>query len=873
MAKKKKTKAPEITYVEHIVDAAMDDIMGERFGVYAKEVIQNRAIPDVRDGLKPVQRRIIFAMNEDGNTFNKPTKKCAHTVGSVMGKYHPHGDSSIYEALARMSQPWVMRLPLIDFQGNNGSIDGDSPAAYRYTEARLGEVSEELVRDLKKDTVDMMLTFDDTDLEPTVLPARYPNLYVNGAQGIAVGVATEIPPHNLGEIIDAVIHRLSYKRVSVDDLRAHVLGPDFPTGGIIYNTEGLDAIYETGRGRIEIEARTHIEEQKNLNLIVVTEIPYAVNKNNIIKELDAITRNKQIDGIIEARDESDREGLRIVIEVRKDVDVEIIRDFILNKTSLRSGYSANIVAIVDGRPKTLSLLDYVDAYVAHQRDVLTRRSNFDLVKFTDRLHIVDGLIQAISVVDEVVKIIRASKDKQDAKANLMARYKFSELQAEAIVTLQLYKLTNTDISVLEAEASELRKNIADLKEILADENKLDKIIIQDLKAIKAKYATPRLSEIGGEREVVTIDKRDLIAEEKVMIAVTKDGYIKRSSLKSYTMSGENALPGIKPGDLLISMGEALTTDFLIAFTNLGNYFYLPIYELQDIRWKDEGNHINYLVSLGREEKIIKTFLINDFRADLYFISLSKKGQIKRSTIKEYEVTRYKRTIRSMRLLKSDEIIDVAVSSGNSNVLVVANDGKATFFNENELTILSTTAGGVKALNNLKKATALAVITYLPNEKGKLVALTDKGHLRIFDINYLELTPRLGKMQSIFKLFKSDTHNLIYLAKLEHAQTPFSLNALTSSSNVLTLNVSDLRPTQLDKYAKKNIDELAEKDSFVGVYNEKIDLISKDLESYEPEIIETPVEEKVVKTSEKPLVDEETDKEAYEQISIFDVMGD
>ena len=578
--------------------------MGDRFGVYAKEVIQNRAIPDVRDGLKPVQRRIIYAMYEDGNTFNRPTKKCAHTVGAVMGKYHPHGDSSIYDALTRMSQDWVMRLPLIDFQGNNGSIDGDAPAAYRYTESRLAEISEQLVRDFNKNTVEMMLTFDDTALEPTVLPARYPNLYVNGAQGIAVGVATEIPPHNLGEIIDAVIYRLKRKNVSVSDLRKFVLAPDFPTGGIIYGDEGLDEIYETGRGRIEIEAKTSIETTRNLQLIVISEIPYAVNKAKIVRDIDEIIQSKKIDGIIDVRDESDREGLRIVVEVKKDADIEIIRDFLLNRTQLRVRYSANIVAIDGGRPKTLNLLDYVDAYIAHQVDVITRRSKFDLEKYEKRLHLVDGLIQAISVVDEVVKIIRGSKDKADAKLNLRNAYDFSEPQAEAIVNLQLYKLTNTDINVLKDEAKQLNEDIKQLNDVLTDEKLLKKIIIDDLSEIKKKFAAPRRSEIGGEREVVTIDKRDLIADEKVMVAVTRDGYIKRSSMNSYIRSGDNPLPACKTRRYLSCNGRSVTTDILIAFTSRGNYLYIPVFEIQDGRWKDEGNHINYLITMSGDEKLL-----------------------------------------------------------------------------------------------------------------------------------------------------------------------------------------------------------------------------------------------------------------------------
>ncbi|MFA6370694.1 MAG: DNA gyrase subunit A, partial [Bacilli bacterium] len=472
MAKVKKTK--KITKIKEqpvieqkILPAAMDDIMGDRYAIYAKEVIQNRAIPDVRDGLKPVQRRIIFAMADEGNTFNKPTKKCAHTVGSVMGKYHPHGDSSIYEALARMSQTWVMRYPLIDFQGNNGSIDGDSPAAYRYTESRLAELSAELVRDIDKETVDMQLTFDDTSFEPTVLPSRFPNLLLNGASGIAVGVATEIPPHNFLEVAEAIIYRIGHKRATVEELRQFVLGPDFPTGGTIYRSQGLDDIYLLGRGRVDVAAKTSFVVTKDEKQIIVHEIPYGVNKTQIIRDIDSLCRNKRIDGLLEVRDESDREGLRIVVDLKADADENILLEYLFNKTQLRTGYSANMVAIVDGRPRTLNLLAFADAYIVHQKEIITRRSQYDLKKNRARLHIVDGLIAAISQVDAVVKTIRASVDKNDAKNNLQKQFAFTPEQAEAIVMLQLYKLTNTDITTLENEKSRLEKDILELEAILA----------------------------------------------------------------------------------------------------------------------------------------------------------------------------------------------------------------------------------------------------------------------------------------------------------------------------------------------------------------------------------------------------------------------
>ena len=551
---RKKIDLVEENYVENISVQPMEDVMGDRYATYAKYVIQDRAIPDVRDGLKPVQRRIIFTMFKNNNVFNKPTRKCAHTVGAVMGTFHPHGDTSIYEALARMSQDWKIRYPLIDFQGNNGSIDGDSPAAYRYTESRLSEISNELIREIDKKTVDMQLNFDDTEFEPTILPARFPNLFANGTEGIAVGMATEIPPHNLKEIIDAVIYRIGHKTATVEDLMQFVLGPDFPGGGIIYESEGLKNIYLTGRGRIEIASKEEIVQNKDNQQIVITEIPYKTQKNQLVFEIDKIIHSKAVDGLLEVRDESDWKGIRIVIDCKKDAKVDLLLQYLNNKTGLVSSYSTNMVAIVDGRPKTLNLLTYVDAYINHQVDVVTRRSRFDLDKFQARLHIVEGLIQASLNINEVVEIIKKSKDKADSKVNLMNRYGFSNEQAEAIVTMPLYKLSHTDEVTLENEKIQLLKDIETLKGILEDESKLNRVLVRELKAIADKYGDDRRTAIQEKEEIAPIDKRELIAKDDVMVALTRDGYVKRSTLKSYRSSGDNPLPGLKDGDELIAQG-------------------------------------------------------------------------------------------------------------------------------------------------------------------------------------------------------------------------------------------------------------------------------------------------------------------------------
>ena len=530
MARKKIVEEEVIE--ENISVEPLEEVMGDRYATYAKYVIQDRAIPDVRDGLKPVQRRIIFSMFKSNNTFNRPTRKCAHTVGAVMGTFHPHGDTSIYDALARMSQDWKLRYPLIDFQGNNGSIDGDSPAAYRYTESRLAELSNELIRDIEKKTVDMQLNFDDTELEPVVLPARFPNLLVNGTEGIAVALATEIPPHNLREVIDAVIYRIGHKNVTSEDLLEYVKGPDFPGGGIIYDSEGLRNIYLYGRGKIEIAAKTEIVSNKDNKQIIITEIPYKVVKSQLVYEIDKIIHSKSVSGMSEIRDESDWKGIRIVIDCKKDAKVELLLKYLMKKTPLLTSYSANMVAIVNGRPKTLTLLDFVDAYIAHQVDVVTRCSQYDLKKYSDRLHIVEGLIKASLLINEVVDIIKKSKDKADSKVNIMNHFGFSNEQAEAIVTMPLYKLSHTDEVILEKEKAELTKDIEFLTEILSNEEKLNRVIIKDLKAIANKYGDNRRTQIEEKGETIQIDKRELIAKEDT---ITSESQIEANLAIAVTM--------------------------------------------------------------------------------------------------------------------------------------------------------------------------------------------------------------------------------------------------------------------------------------------------------------------------------------------------
>ena len=849
MEKKSKPVAKPI--VEKINVAPLEDIMGERYATYAKYVIQDRAIPDLRDGLKPVQRRIIYAMYHSGNVFRKPYRKSATSVGEVMGKYHPHGDASIYDALVHMSQPWKYRVPLIDFQGNNGSIDGDNAAAHRYTEVRLAEISDELIRDIDKNTVDTQLTFDDSQDEPIVLPARFPNLMVNGTQGIAVAMATNIPPHNLRDVIDAVIYRLSHKKTTIDDLIEIIKGPDFPTGGTIYRTDSLKQIYLSGHGRVEILSKTEITKLKGYYQIVIKEIPYGVIKSSLVKQMDEIRFKKIIDGIIEVRDESDHHGMRVAIDIRDDANPEKILQYFHSKTDLKSSFSANMVAIDKGHPITFNLLQYIDSYIDHQVDVITRLSQFDLAKALARLEIVEGLIKAISMLDEVVKVIRKSQDKQDAMANLEKKFAFSKPQADAIVSLQLYRLTNTDVTTLKEEEKNLKATIKTLKEILDDREVLNKKIIKDLKAISLQYGQNRLTKIVTEpKETIQIDKRDLIAKEDLYIAVTRDGYIKRSPLKSYK-SSEGLWPGIKEADLLIGTGQATTLDYLLVFTQLGNYLFIPIHELQETKWKEEGKHINYLVNLGPEERLIKALIVSEFKPDAFVVMITRNGQLKKTPLSEFIVQRYSKPLTCMRLLGDDTVVDVDISNGQGQLLIATLEGNVTYFSEKEVNPVGVKAGGVKAIASLLGKDRLAkLLVYQPEERGKIVMFTRQGNFRIFDISYVDLTNRLGKVQYVFQSFKSEPHQLVYWRKLNKQEEFLKITVLLSNKELVNLETNDYAPTPIDKYAKKNLSMPKETD-VIGVYHDHIYRIDQSF-----------------KTVAQPKMDLETG-EKIEKVSLFD----
>ena len=738
---------------EKIITQSLDDIMGDRFGKYSKYIIQDRALPDVRDGLKPVQRRILYAMYKDGNTHLKPYRKSAKTVGNVIGNYHPHGDASVYEAMVRLSQEWKMRMPLIDMQGNNGSIDNDPAAAMRYTEARLSPIASELLKDIDKETVQMALNFDDTEYEPTVLPAKYPNLLVNGATGISSGYATDIPPHNLEEVIDATIYRILHPHCSLDDLMKFIKGPDFPTGAIVEGINGIRKAFETGKGKVVVRSQTKIVEEKNMNKIVVTEIPYEVNKAELVRKLDEIRFQKNIDGIIEVRDESDRNGLSIVIDLKKDVDVQNTLNYFYKNTDLQKNYNYNMVAIKNKRPVCMGIVEILDGYIDHQIDVVTKRSLFDLKKAQERKHIVDGLIKAISILDDVVHTIRHSHDKQDAKKNLQLQYHFTEKQAEAIVMLQLYRLTNTDIVSLEKEKQELETLIQTLNDILNSDQVLRKVIVDELKQIKKQYPSPRLTQIKHEVQEIVIDEEAMILPEDIYVSITRDGYVKRISQRSYKAS-ENIAFGKKDDDVLLDLHFANTLDKLLIFTDKGNYLFIPIHKLEEFKWKELGKHISYFIKVSPEEKMIGSILVKSFVLPLYVLLTTRLGQIKRVPLKEFEVARYTKPLKCMNLKKDDQLLQVALTDTNQAIVLTSFLGYVSLYSEDEISILGLKAAGIKAMN-LKDDYLVAMNTFDPLHSYSYVLISDQPGIKRMRISDIPSCNRATKGTSIFKSPKTN----------------------------------------------------------------------------------------------------------------------
>lgn len=786
--------------LKRIEDYALEEIMGERFGSYAKEIIQDRAIPDVRDGLKPVQRRILFAMYKAGWTYDKKYVKCAATVGDVLGKYHPHGDSSVYDAMVRMSQWWKQNAILIDMKGNNGSMDGDSAAAYRYTEARLAKISNELLADLDKNTVKWAPNFDDRLLEPTVLPAKFPNLLVNGTMGISAGYATNIPPHNLGEIIDATIKRIESPNCYLDTILDIVKGPDFPTGGIACGIDGIREAFKTGKGRVIVRSKYDIVKEKGKEKIVITEIPYDVNKAMLVNKIDGIRIDKKIDGMAEVRDESDREGLRIVIDLKTGANRDLVLNYLFKNTDLQISYNYNMVAIVNRVPKTLGILEILDAYIAHQKEVITERTKFDLAQYEKRMHIVEGLIKCLSILDQVIKTIRASKNKSDAINNLVKEYDFSSEQAKAIVELQLYRLTNTDVVELQEEMEKLKKLIEGLKAILSDEEVLKYVMKKELKILKKEYETPRKTLIENEVQEIKLDMKEMIPKENVVVVVTNEGYVKRVSSKSYAASTEDTT--LKPGDFVTGLYECTTLDTIMIFTNLGNYLFIPVYKIPEMKWKELGKHVNNIIMLNTEEKVVASFIYN--KKDTLVLA-SKLGMAKRTLMSDYEVQRCSKPMTAMKLKAGDELISVEVDTGN--VILVSENGYYLNFKSEELPMVGAKASGVKGIN-LKEDKLASMTTY--NEKQEYITIfTDNKTAKRVKLTDLEHHSRALKGSTLLKKTKTVTYKV--------------LNAFTSSARDLVLTKADSE-INIFKNSDIAIMDLASTGSNISKY--KLDLANK-----------------------------------------------
>lgn len=790
--------------------------MGERFGRYSKYIIQERALPDIRDGLKPVQRRILYSMNKDGNTFDKGYRKSAKSVGNIMGNFHPHGDSSIYDAMVRMSQDWKNREILVEMHGNNGSMDGDPPAAMRYTEARLSEMAGYLLQDIEKDTVPFAWNFDDTEKEPTVLPAAFPNLLVNGATGISAGYATDIPPHNLAEVIDAVIYMIDHPSAKVDKLMEFLPGPDFPTGAIVQGRDEIQKAYETGKGRVVVRSRTEIEKLKGgKEQIVITEIPYEINKAVLVKKIDDVRVNNKVAGIAEVRDESDRDGLRIAIELKKDANTELILNYLFKYTDLQVNYNFNMVAIDNFTPRLVGIVPILTSYIAHRKEIILARSRFDKAKAEKRLHIVEGLIRVISILDEVIALIRASENKADAKENLKVSYDFTEEQAEAIVTLQLYRLTNTDVVVLEEEEAELREKIAMLAAIIGDERTMYNLMKRELRDVKKKFGNPRLSELQDTANAIEIDTASLIVEEETYVSVTRSGYIKRTSPRSFSASTLEEM-GKRDDDRLIFVSPAKTTQHLLIFTSLGNVIYRPVHELSDIRWKEIGEHLSQTISnFDTKEEVIYTELLDSFEEGTYFAA-TKLGQIKRVERKEFSPWRtYKsKSLKFAKLKNEDDQVIALAPIKLDDVMLVTKNGYALRFNIEEVPVIGAKAAGVKAIN-LKKDDVLAA-AFIANTDS-LYILTQRGSLKRMAVADIPVTSRANRGLQVLRELKTKPHRVFVAGPVFGEAVDFDLfTTETEASEEQILQVISNKGTVYDvNLADLGLSERTSNGSFIS----------------------------------------------------------
>jgi len=770
---------------ERIREMPLEQVMGERFGRYSKYIIQERALPDIRDGLKPVQRRILYAMYQDGNTYDKPFKKAAKAVGNIMGNFHPHGDSSIYGALVHLSQSWKMREPLVEMHGNNGSMDGDGPAAMRYTESRLSKISNMLLQDIDKNTVKMILNFDDTEYEPTVLPARFPNLLVNGSTGISSGYATEIPPHNLTEVIDATIYLLKHPDATLDDLMQYVKGPDFPTGAIVMGTKGIKEAYETGRGRIQVRSKTSIQEIRgHRKEIVITEIPFEVNKAVLVKKMDEIRLNKEIDGIAEVRDETDRHGLSIVVELKKNADAQNILNYLFKNTELQVSYNFNMVAIDDMTPVQVGLKRILSSYLKHEKEVITKRTKFDLDKAENRLEIIQGLIHAMDILDQVIKTIRASKNKANAKENLVAKFKFTDRQAEAIVSLQLYRLTNTDVDALVTEQNALNKKAAQYKKLLSDKKTLENEIVKELKEVRKEFGNPRRTKISQEDSKIKIDEKALVADEQVRVLISKDGYLKRSSIRSWQSSDEHE-NGLPDGDEVIYEKTLSTLTNLYLFTNKGSVIYRPVHELIETKWKETGQHLSQEIGLDTDEQIIRVFSFDKLDEKVNFLMATNDGYIKQLQLANLQPTRtYKsRAMTAIRMKKADSCllrVDVVKPDSKDEIILFTHRAYAVRYDISEVPESGAKAAGVKSVNLKDDDYVVGYVLAQPKyiDLLRVGLITQRGAFKQFKLKLVNKVSRAKRGVMVLRELKTKPHRIVAITSYGQNHTLF----LTTSSD-------------------------------------------------------------------------------------------
>lgn len=775
---------------EIIQDLSLEDVIGDRFGRYSKYIIQERALPDVRDGLKPVQRRILFAMYSSGNTFDKNFRKSAKTVGDVIGQYHPHGDSSVYDAMVRLSQDWKLRHVLIEMHGNNGSIDNDPPAAMRYTEAKLSQLSEELLRDINKETVAFIPNYDDTTLEPMVLPSRFPNLLVNGSTGISSGYATDIPPHNLAEVIQATLKYIDNPDITVNQLMKHIKGPDFPTGGIIQGIDGIKKAYESGKGKIVVRSRVDEEELRSgRKQLIITEIPYEVNKSSLVKRIDELRADKKVDGIVEVRDETDRTGLRIAIELKKDVNSESIKNYLYKNSDLQISYNFNMVAISDGRPKLMGLREIIESYLNHQIEVVTNRTRYDLDHAEKRMHIVEGLMKALSILDEVIALIRNSKNKKDAKDNLVAEFDFTEAQAEAIVMLQLYRLTNTDIVALEDEHAELEALIKELRNILDDHDALLSVIKDELNEIKKKFKVDRLSTIEAEISEIKIDKEVMVPSEEVILSVSHHGYIKRTSTRSFNASGVTEI-GLKDGDRLLKYQEVNTQDTVLVFTNKGRYLFIPVHKLADIRWKELGQHVSQIVPIDEDEQVVDVYNEKDFNNNAFYVMATKNGMIKKSSVPQFKTTRFNKPLVGMKVKDHDEIVNVIRLESDQLVTVLTHKGMSLTYSTDELSDTGLRAAGIKSIN--LKDEDHVVMTESVSDSDSILMITQRGAIKRISYKVLQVAKRAQRGITLLKEIKKNPHRIVDAAVVKEGQQTYTIfsNSNEESGNINEVHLSE-----------------------------------------------------------------------------------